>query len=843
MTAIKSIIIFSLALLSVACTGERVEEITVPGNDFRVEFHVAESAGSKALFGEPSANSYPVLWQGNEDIDVCLNEHVNAAIQNSIKTQVASSPSASASWSADFSGVISKCQTTAPYRFYAFYPGKNLRAFYYQNQHRIKAQDIPSTQTPSATSCDPNAIFIYSISDEYENFPSVVEMPSFKHMTAYGCLTLEGIPEDATVSSVTITSNPEQCLSGPAWYYYDTDIWGDYSTTGLNYVCINTSSKKDIWFGCRATDQLTSLSFEVATDKGTFRKTTSPGKQLLAGRVARISVTFPQEEQQQSVISSIYELNDGVVTENSHAAFWQSSNLEMDYRSYTELTSGSLPVSLPVYTRIKKMANGLYLLMYQETTGSASCYYAISEDLKSWTNKGYLFQINGSTKYKNPDALVLDNGDILAFACRGGKIVVKRSTDNALSWSGETVLYEGQGMEPSAIQLKQGAHKGEIQVFYTKSDTSRGYSHGYGDSGTGLITSTDGGYTWSLDSGKIIRQCTGVWPTSYEYNGSTYSGDGEPIYTDQMAVGVELTAGQGVAVACESRFIDKYYLTVARDNTNWSFQKPSYQASCPDDRDDNFSPGAGPYMRQFPSGETVLSYNNSGAFWMRMGSSRADSFTEKPVRQVFSRSGGGCWGSVEVDDSHVLIASYPLGYNSGSNRVSDILISRFILNHMIEASQMDITVDGSNSEWNDVREALFIGSDTMAQTCFRFAYSEENLYVLVERLDDDVRNSDVTALSFSVPGRGSSLLDVSISPKSGGTVTSNNSKVSCCGLVYSGLGEGGRNGYIAEIAIPRTLLNSSSELLFYAMAQDGSVRDSFDGVNSSDVSGWIPISL
>ena len=276
------------ALFAVSCNKETP---SVEQKQYTVNFSVAAN-DTKTVFGTQDGNSLPVLWVGGEDIDVALNENPNSAIQNTIQTVVADSPSASASWSADFTDVITKCELTAPYKFYAFYPGKKLRAFYNGDEHRIKAENIPSVQTPSAASPDPDAMFVYSISDEYTEFPENVTMPGFKHMTAYGCLTLgSGIPDDAIVSSVKITANDEQYLSGPAWYYYDSDTWANHSSSAdNNSITINTSSKSDIWFGCRATDNLTTLTFTVQTDKGTYKKTANAPGQLAAGKVRKMTV-------------------------------------------------------------------------------------------------------------------------------------------------------------------------------------------------------------------------------------------------------------------------------------------------------------------------------------------------------------------------------------------------------------------------------------------------------------------------------------------------------------------------------------------------------------------------
>lgn len=62
----------------------------------------------------------------------------------------------------------------------------------------------------------------------------------------------------------------------------------------------------------------------------------------------------------------------------------------MNYRMLVTMES-----SYPRYPRIKKMKNGDYILFYHN--GSANnnigrrCVYALSKDLKTWSNKGEIF--------------------------------------------------------------------------------------------------------------------------------------------------------------------------------------------------------------------------------------------------------------------------------------------------------------------------------------------------------------------------------------------------------------------------------------------------------------------
>src|SRR5690606_21420113 len=93
-------------------------------------------------------------------------------------------------------------------------------------------------------------------------------------------------------------------------------------------------------------------------------------------------------------ITPIEELNQGETALNSHADLTSRSSLKMNYRSYTSIGKTGLGVDNPRYPRIKKMANGAYIMFYHNApqTIGASCEYAISNNLITWVPKGKIYQ-------------------------------------------------------------------------------------------------------------------------------------------------------------------------------------------------------------------------------------------------------------------------------------------------------------------------------------------------------------------------------------------------------------------------------------------------------------------
>ena len=222
---------------------------------------------------------------------------------------------------------------------------------------------------------------------------------------------------------------------------------------------------------------------------------------------------------------------------NSHAGLESCSVLEPMYDYVQVLEDDFLVAPIPssapeqkkaVYPRIKKMADGKYIMFYQGGRVASRILYSISPDLINWSEPTLLWTpynittIEGKDirRFTTADAVVLPNGDIIVVcsyrASSGYKngvdcgLVMKRSSDNGISWSDPQYIYEGTNWEPYLLCLPNG----DIQCYFTDCIPS------IKDSGTSVITSHDGGQTWG-EYKKISRQ--------YKY-----LSDGHKIFTDQM---------------------------------------------------------------------------------------------------------------------------------------------------------------------------------------------------------------------------------------------------------------------------------------------------------------------
>lgn len=307
----------SVVLSANSCNKENVSSVS--GEPMVVKF-TAQVTDTKTVFDfDPqtapvNGASVPVLWKGGEKMDIYVNEAVlsGRVPETPVSIPEGEESSATASWSYDFSetydGEFSDGFKPAdPFTFYAFCPGELTRAFYNGSKSRILVDALPAEQTPEANSCDQRAMMICSVSESFGTWPEEVEMPPFTHMTAYGCVSLgTGIPTEETVQTLKVTANDGQYLAGAAWYYYageNKGTWENYSTSGTETITLTTSLKEYIWFGCRPTTDLTSLTFEVTTVEGNTYKVVKElkDKNFEAGKVALMTINgFEKVEEVES---------------------------------------------------------------------------------------------------------------------------------------------------------------------------------------------------------------------------------------------------------------------------------------------------------------------------------------------------------------------------------------------------------------------------------------------------------------------------------------------------------------------------------------------------------------
>lgn len=554
--------------------------------------------------------------------------------------------------------------------------------------------------------------------------------------------------------------------------------------------------------------------------------------------------------QQKSLeLTPIENLNQGGSEINSHADVTSRSSLMMNHRSYVEIGPDQAQVDAPVYPRVRKMADGQYIMFYQNNQIGADTYYVVSSDLKTWAGGDRIFArhpivdqsgASNERRFSTANALVLANGDVIVVASyranrdyrllpNDNGLIMSRSTDNGETWGTPVEIYQGTNWEPHLLQLPSG----EIHCYFTDSRTHIGEYN----TGTALIVSNDNGQTWTPPFGniphRVIRKKFG------EQNGVS-------LYTDQMPGVIKLNNSNELVAALESyNNAANYYLSFAYSGESGQWPHLSEDQEGPVDRNNNAFVGAAPSLVQFPSGETILSYNTGGLYRLRMGDATARIFGEPYM--PFSKT--GYWGTMEMMDSHQMIGAM---HTTGA-----IMLARFSLNHGIVATSRTVNVDGDNADWTNTDDAIFVGQKSQAQATLRCSSDDQNIYFLVEVFDNDISNDDYVSI-FLTPAEGN------------GQVNANSRRIR---VSHSGLkstdnyGGGWRdlemnvrvsssydgtlsdksdedNGYLVEVAVPKSQLDLSGDLLVnFALFDMQGGEDAITNTAERSTANWLPISF
>lgn len=198
--------------------------------------------------------------------------------------------------------------------------------------------------------------------------------------------------------------------------------------------------------------------------------------------------------------------------------------------------------------------------------------------------------------FSTPDLLVLKNGWlVLAYTGRGkpddslhNNIQVRLSKNKGLSWMPATIVSVGRSWEPGMVQLPDG----EIELFFSTELSSSRRSWNRPEQKIILVTSHNNGLTWS--QGKQIAFMKGG--------------------RDGMPVPVVLKNNKGIAVILESvHSLKSPYIIWSSLKKRWNYPKLPFE-----ENGRRWYGAAGklwagaPYLIQLPTGETVVSVQDTG---------------------------------------------------------------------------------------------------------------------------------------------------------------------------------------------------------------------------------------
>lgn len=240
------------SLLSAACQKEVFSENTpVSMIETRVSFTTAGTPASldtKAQFGTKTGDTYPVLWDEGDQVSLTVTS--TSGTTEPVWVSISPSP--------DGTTMMFDATLTLP----------STGSFTITATAPAGVTAIPALQIPLSASPDPAAIFVKA-ETTLDALPTGDVSLQFKHVNAYGKLTLNNLPTTKAVQSVE--------LSGDA----------------IAPLMIQTTSSKDIFFATAPAEVGgKTLKVKVVTAGGAYEaSTTFPlGKAFQAGKVASFSV-------------------------------------------------------------------------------------------------------------------------------------------------------------------------------------------------------------------------------------------------------------------------------------------------------------------------------------------------------------------------------------------------------------------------------------------------------------------------------------------------------------------------------------------------------------------------
>ena len=566
-------------------------------------------------------------------------------------------------------------------------------------------------------------------------------------------------------------------------------------------------------------------------------------------------------------LTTVMELKQEAVL-NSHVGDELGSVLQPMYNYFSVIPHETLTAQVPqsadeqktaVYPRIKRMADGRYIMFYHGGRFGSRVMYVTSDDFKTWSSpvmlyEPYSIQVDDGTdntvkdikRFVNPDAVVLPNGEILMVCSYraassyskgiGGGLSFRRSSDNGASWSQPVEVDLGPNWEPYMLLLPDG----RIQCYYTDATPQTR------NSGTSLIESFDGGKTWGPKK-RVCRQY------KYDYNTADPAKtqfNGEKIYTDQMPCFRLLNDGKTIVGWMEARLedpvpddcsLDTYsshceMSLVYNDGLDWKDLGENSEG--PRRRLTNvMSRGAAGYISTFPSGEVVLSCGKESLFHLRMCDASCtrfygnNSWTDDS-NWLIPFQGTGYWGCTETVGAGMMAVAM-------HSEEDGMQTGMLYLNHRLDAENLNVKLDGDCSEWA-AGKAFFIGSRKGDELLVRAAKDDAHLYLAVDRLAKKLgKNSTVTL----VVAKDGTKQAINVKLNAGGIVSSNNSEVSAmCNTASS---SSGAKGFVGEVAIPLSELGvaAGDTLRLYAILEEGASKTAFSFANASKPETWQKIKL
>ncbi len=327
---------------------------------------------------------------------------------------------------------------------------------------------------------------------------------------------------------------------------------------------------------------------------------------------------------------------DAVEAANSNKTIvWDSGTLVQIHRGGT-------------YPRLIRLMNGDILCTFEDK--DKSWVTRSSNNGRSW-KEPVLSAENPHGCAANPELLQLRNGWILLLyndrptdGIHPFAIQVCVSKDNGRTWQHLSLPYTADidhrngCWEPAAVQLDDG----EIQLFFANENPYRDSD----EQEITLVRSYDNAKTWSKPEKVSFR----------------------PGHRDGMPVPLVLRGGRGIVIAIEDNGLGKTVQpAIIHTSLKDLWRHPPVGADDPRRWRALITPieaseAGAPYIRQMPTGETVLSFQSTEGgraqpqMVVYLGDENVRNFSGRSVPFTVPPTSGGWWNSLFVKDNSTITA-------------------------------------------------------------------------------------------------------------------------------------------------------------------------------------------
>ena len=282
MDGLKYMFLAAVVFSTAACRMTPTEETPAEEGPRTVQFSAAMPT-TRAAFLEPEGGVYPVVWQSLDQVKLLLN---NNEITKTADKGVAYVSLSDDGRSGSFSVSVPDQGDVESLNFSVYYP-----ASAYAGRGEAGGSTLltlPSTQKSSLLSVDPAAMLLSAFAGPYGSIPERIDL-RFSHLTAYGCISLTGLPEGETLQSLTLQSDRPVaglCAAEP--------IAGTLTIVdGTDRITVASRDAQAVWFACVPGDWSGStLELTAVTTGGSYTatRTLEEGREMKAGYIVHIPV-------------------------------------------------------------------------------------------------------------------------------------------------------------------------------------------------------------------------------------------------------------------------------------------------------------------------------------------------------------------------------------------------------------------------------------------------------------------------------------------------------------------------------------------------------------------------